>query len=245
MLIDLTKEIVERLSKTELEVIQFINNNEYKIPNLSILDVAFETFTSPATVSRAIKKCDVAGFVELRYRSTKKQSNKKINIANEIMHQSLNEIQNIISSISATQILQAVDIIRNTDKVYVLGRGLSEYVADEFSMKLQLLEKNSMFIKDPNIMKIKSKNIKDDAVVVVFSLNGHTPEILESVENLKNGGAKVIVCCCNMESVLIKEADVALVGYSEPYSALEEYEVKSRLPLYVISRMITEYLANK
>ena len=245
MLIEITKDIAKRLSQTEFEVVQFINNNEERLPSLSIIDVAFETYTSPATVSRAIKKCDVSGFVDLRYRSMKQNGDEKNNAVNEIMHQSLHEVQSIISSISATQILDAVNIIKDSDKIHVLGRGLSEYVAEEFSMKLQLLNKDSVFIKDPNIMKIKSKNIKGSSAVVVFSLNGYTPEILEAVENTKNSGAKVIVCCCNLESELIMKADVALIGYSEPYSTLTEYEVKSRIPLYVISRMIIEYFAGQ
>lgn len=240
MLIEITKEIAERLSKTELEVVQFINNHEDSLPKLSIIDIAMETFTSPSTVSRAIKKCDISGFVDLRYRSSQKEDN-KITTANEIMHQSLNEIQNIIGSVSATQILRAVDIIKQSERIYVLGRGLSEYVAEEFSMKLQLLDKDSMFIKDPNIMRIKTQKVRKNDAVVAFSLNGHTPEVLESVENAKRLGAKVIICCCNYQSPLIVGVDVALIGYSEPYSNLKEYEVRSRLPLYVISRMITEY----
>ncbi len=240
MLIEITKEIAERLSKTELEVVQFINNHEDSLPKLSIIDIAMETFTSPSTVSRAIKKCDISGFVDLRYRSSQKEDN-KITTANEIMHQSLNEIQNIIGSVSATQILKAVDIIMQSERIYVLGRGLSEYVAEEFSMKLQLLDKDSMFIKDPNIMRIKTQKVRKNDAVVAFSLNGHTPEVLESVENAKRLGAKVIICCCNYQSPLIVGVDVALIGYSEPYSNLKEYEVRSRLPLYVISRMITEY----
>lgn len=240
MLIEITKEIAERLSKTEMEVVQFINNNEKNLPKLSIIDIAMETYTSPSTVSRAIKKCDISGFVDLRYRSSQKED-AKITAANEIMHQSLNEIQSIIGSVSATQILKAVDIIRQSEKLYILGRGLSEYVAEEFSMKLQLLEKDSMFIKDPNIMRIKSKKMQTNETIVAFSLNGYTPEVLESVENAKMLGAKVIVCCCNYQSPLIVGVDVALVGYSEPYTTLKEYEVRSRLPLYVISRMITEY----
>ena len=34
---------------------------------MSILEVAEQTFSSPATVSRTIKKCGISGFAELRY----------------------------------------------------------------------------------------------------------------------------------------------------------------------------------
>ena len=57
MLIELNQEKSDRLSKTEQEVIKYINENEKKLSELSIVDIAFETYSSPSTVSRAIRKC--------------------------------------------------------------------------------------------------------------------------------------------------------------------------------------------
>lgn len=243
MLIELNKQIVEHLSRTELGVVQFINENEKKLAAMSIVDIAFETYTSPATVSRAIRKCNIHGFSELRSRGLKPEQRPGLGLANEIMNQSLNEVQNIIDSISATQIMQAIELVESAEKICVLGRGLSEYVAEEFSMKLQLMNKDSIFIKDPNIMRLKSRQMDSRSLAVIFSLNGHTAELLESAENMKFCGGRVLVCCCNPSSGLVPLSDLALIGYSEPHSSITEYEVRSRLPLYVISRMITEYFA--
>lgn len=243
MLIELNTEITERLSKTELSVIQFINHHKDSISAMSILDIAFETYTSPATVSRAIRKCNLQGFNELRYKCIKKESTSDCDSANKILYQSLIEVRNIIESISATQILQSVAFIKQAEKIYVLGRGLSEYVAEEFSLKLQLLNRNSLFIKDPNIMKIKTQEIQEQDMVVIFSLNGVTPELLESAKNAHYNNAKIVCCCCNPNSELVTFSNIALIGHSEQDSCLTQYEVRSRLPLYVISRMITEYLS--
>jgi len=243
MLIELNSEIIKHLTHTELKVIQFINENKEKLSELSIVDIAFETYTSPATVSRAIRKCNVNGFNELRCRCASITGDNKLTLANDIMVQSLNEIQNIIESISTRQILQSIEYINCAKKIYVFGRGLSEYVAEEFSFKLQLMNKDSMFIKDPNIIRQKTKQITADSLVVIFSLNGHTPELIEAAQNAKFAGAKILCCCCNPDSELVVLSDISLIGYSEPYSQITQYEVKSRLPLYVISRMITEYYA--
>ena len=240
MLIELNKEIIESLSKTEFGVIQFINQNEEAISKMSILDIACETYSSPATVSRAIRKCHLQGFNELRYRTSKKEDKSICTSVNNLMYQSLTEIRNIIESVSAAQIVQAIEQIRQAKNVFVLGRGLSEYVAEEFSLKLQLLNVNSIFIKDPNIMRIKSQQTDEGSLLVIFSLNGMTPELIESARNARCRDAKILCICCNPQSELLSYADVSLVGYSEPYSSITEYEVRSRLPLSVLSRMITE-----
>lgn len=244
MLIELNQEIAGRLTDAELSVIKFINSHEDTLFKFSIVDIAAESYTSPATVSRAIRKCNVSGFNELRYKCIKKSESKSnLNIATEIMYKSLEEVQNIIESVSVTKISQTVEMIKSAEKILILGRGLSEYVAEEFSLILQLLNLDSMFIKDPNIMKTKSRNITENTLTVIFSLNGHTPELIESAKNINYNKGKLITCCCNPTSELVPLSDVSLIGYSTPYSPITEYEVKSRLPLYVISRMITEHLA--
>lgn len=54
MFIQIDKGIYEKLSEAEKGVIQFLNQNEEKIPYMSITNIAEKTFTSQSTVSRAI-----------------------------------------------------------------------------------------------------------------------------------------------------------------------------------------------
>ena len=72
MLIKINQDFHERLTETEQKVIGFINMNAEKISSMSISDVAEATYSSPATVSRTIKKCGISGFAELRYLITQK-----------------------------------------------------------------------------------------------------------------------------------------------------------------------------
>lgn len=55
MIIELNKSNSENLTKTELEIIKFINENESILPELSIVEIAHETYSSPATVSRQLE----------------------------------------------------------------------------------------------------------------------------------------------------------------------------------------------
>lgn len=63
MIIELSPNILENLSKTELEIVNFINDNEERLSELSIVDIAFETYSSPSTVSRAIRKGGINGLM--------------------------------------------------------------------------------------------------------------------------------------------------------------------------------------
>lgn len=56
MLIELVKEVEEKLTTSEKIIVDFLNDNESKLMNMSIVDIADLTFTSPATVSRTNSK---------------------------------------------------------------------------------------------------------------------------------------------------------------------------------------------
>ena len=143
MIIQLNDKIKSKLTSSEEQVIKYINENDNKLVDMSIVDIAEETFTSPATVSRAIKKCGVNGFMELRYNLSKRKeeinSSKDIN---EIFSKSLIETRQTLENISVNQILEIIELIQKSKKIIVIARGLSELVATEFSLKLELM--NSM-----------------------------------------------------------------------------------------------------
>lgn len=244
MFIKLDKEMTERLSKTELEIIRFINENEEKLPELSIVEIAFETFSSPSTVSRAIRKCGINGFNELRYRLTVKAKKEDVQNMGEVMNKSLIEAQRVMEQISVPSVLEIVKYIREAGRIFVFGRGLSEYVAEEFALKLQLLDYNAIAIRDPNIMKNKTRQLKKNEIVFNFSLNGTTEELVISSENANLCGAKVITCCCNSHSPLIELSVCSLVGFRHSHKAIKEFEVASRLPLQIMSRIIIDYITS-
>ena len=137
MLIELNKEIMQSLTKTESEIIKFINDNEERMSQLSIVDIAFDTYSSPATVSRAIRKCGVNGFNELRYRLTSKNNDDEIQNMGEIINKSFVEARQVVDRISVKNVLNIINCLAKAKRIYVLARGLTEYVGEEFTLKLQ------------------------------------------------------------------------------------------------------------
>ncbi|KEI87277.1 RpiR family transcriptional regulator [Clostridium botulinum B2 267] len=238
MVIEVNKSIFDSLTETEKTVVKYINSNESNIPNMSIVDVAEKSFTSPATVSRTIKKCGLEGFSELRYKiSAKNDYNHDSKKVNEILGKSLIEVTKTIENV-----LKTVRLIKEAKRIYILARGLTELVAQEFNLKLELLGYNTFLIVDPNIMRKICKTLDKEELVIVFSLKIGSPEIVESAESAVKTGAKLITCCCVKNSKLENLSDITLIGYKQSRTAIKEFEVTSRLPLFIISRAIIDYL---
>lgn len=246
MIIDLNSTIIDQLSKTELEVVNFINDNEDKLSELSIVDIAFETFSSPATVSRAIRKCGINGFNELRYKLTTKVENEEIHNLNEIMNKSVIEATSVIEHMSMPNLLNILHTIRDTkrkrERILILSRGPSELVAQELCMKLQVLDYFAVTNGDPQIMRIMTKNVGKGEVVIILSLNGETKELIDSARNAKARGATVISLCCSSSSELLEYSKYTLLGYKHSHIAIRNFEVTSRLPLYIMCRILIDFL---
>ena len=246
MLIELVKKVEEKLTTSEKIIVDFLNDNESKLMNMSIVDIADLTFTSPATVSRTIRKIGMNGFTELRYRLLNQNKQDTEIMAyqgvNRILEKSLIEVSRTIENISLQDIVEVVNSIDRAKRIYLFARGLSELVAQEFDAKIKLMGYNAFLINDPNIMVKLAKNIKYNELVIVFSLRGETESIIDAVKNAKENGVKVVGCCCEKNSTLNSLADIMIVGEKHRDISIKEFEVTSRIPLQVISRVIIDYL---
>lgn len=245
MILPMNAEILESLTKTELDVVQFINNNEHRLSQLSIVDIAHETFSSPATVSRAIRKCRINGFNELRYKLASGDLDQQVVDVNEILNKSIVEALRTVEQISMADVLHCIRLIQEARRVYVFARGLTQYIANEFCFKLQLMKVDAMMTDDPKIMVRISQTIAPEDLVVIFSLNGRTPELVESAAAAHANDCPIIACTCNAESVIGRYATVHLVGYKHSHVSFQSYEVTTRLPLLIISRVIIDQLASE
>ena len=247
MLIKIDHDFHNTLTETEQKVIGFINMNAEKISSMSISDVAEATYSSPATVSRTIKKCGISGFAELRYLITQKTTVHKDNIAvNEIFNKSLTEVTQTIEQLSIETILAVVREIRQAKRIYLLSRGLTEHVADEFALKLQLQGFNVFANSDPSIMQDITRRMKNQELVIIFSLSGKTPELLTAAENAASLGARIVTITCGApDTPLARIAHLTAYGFKHSHVSIKNVDATSRLPIYVISRIIIDYLAKQ
>lgn len=249
MLIKIDHDFHEHLTDTEKKVINFINMHVADISSMSISDVAEKTFSSPATVSRTIKKCGISGFAELRYLLTQEAETaaKKDNVTvNEIFNKSLLEVSNTIDHLSIETILSVVQELRGARRIYLLSRGLSEHVAQEFALKLQILGLNVFENSDPAIMQEMTSHMQRQELVVIFSLSGKTPELVAAAENAASLGARIVtITCGEPDAPLARLAHVAVFGYKHKHVSITSVDATSRLPLYVISRILIDYLTKQ
>ncbi|MGG5178317.1 MurR/RpiR family transcriptional regulator [Bacillus sp. MM09(2025)] len=247
-LFNIPTEVYQMLSETERYLLNYIHQHLEDISTLSIVTLSERANVSTATIVRLMKKIGYNGYTSFKYRLKQEKkmtdaSDQLKNIDEDIklaIRKNEEEVLKTIQLQSIGQIEDAVQKIHNADKIYIFGRGFSEMIAKEMTIKLQLIGKTCEVHDDPNIIRLKSRDIGKNELAIFVSLNGETAELVEACQNLSMKQVTTITVTTRIDSTLSKISDMTLVGYKGEQSFFPDYEVRSRLSLHVIARILLD-----
>ncbi len=251
ILFDIEPSIYLNLSETDKYLLEYIQNHLGEISTMSIVKLSENANVSTATIVRLMKKIGYDGYTSFKY-SLKEQvnfsdkNNEMDDINSEItqaIHKNEHEVLKTVQLQSIGKIEDAVQKIYNANKIYIFARGFSEMIAKEMGIKLQLMGKNCEVHDDPNIIRIKSKSILDNELAIFISLNGETNELTEACKNLSIRQLTTITLTTRVDSTLSSISEMTFIGFKGSHSYIPDYEVRSRLPLNVISRILLDAYA--
>ncbi|MGX6978578.1 MurR/RpiR family transcriptional regulator [Vagococcus elongatus] len=234
------------LSDSESYLWQYINNHLNDIPKLSIVTLSELANVSTATVVRTMKKMGFEGYTAFKH--TLKFANRdeviSMDIADSEIKKAINknkiEVLNTIANLNSDVIEDTIQTIQSAERILIFARGFSVWIAKEMSIKFQLLDKYSELHDDPNIIKIRSESIKKEDIVIFISLGGETEELVVAAKNCQKNGVHTITLTTNEHSRLAQLSDTLFIGHKSSQTYIPEYEVHSRLPLSIISRIIID-----
>lgn len=243
------KKIKNKLTETEEYLWHLISDNLTEIIKMSITQLSEYSNVSPATIVRTLKKKGFSGYTSYReklrieysenYRTFRVLEEADKSIQNVIRKNEI-ELTNTLENLNYADIEDGIKLLQKSDRVYIFSRGMSELTARSLTTKLQLAGKYTESYSDPNIITELSKNIPLDAVVIFISLNGETSELVEASCILEEKNIPTIIFTANENSSLLPASTVSFVGYQSRDDFSSNYEVKSRLPLDIMTRIFAD-----
>lgn len=244
-----------KTSKSDRQIIEYIRNNAEKIIYMSISEVAKESSTGEATVTRFAKKMGFSGFqdfkVTLAQEISLKNSNSIINneitnnedvleTANKLLKNNINVLERTVDKLNTNSIYKCADLIRNCKKAYFMGVGYSGIVAQDSNYKFMRIGINSMYYQDTHTMIMMSALASENEVVFAISHSGETEEIIKAINIAKGNGAKVIVITEKENSTLAKLSDINL-SYVSSETLFESGAVSSKLAqIFIVDLIYTQ-----
>ena len=127
-------------------------------------------------------------------------------------------------------------------RIIIFARGFSELIAQEMMVKFQLAGKYCELHTDPEIIKNISKSYQKGCGSFV-SLNGETQELVVAGKNCYDSEIGTILLTASKHSSLMKYIEIPFVGFKSEGSFFPDYEVRSRLPLSILARILLDAYA--
>jgi Transcriptional regulators len=228
----------EDFTDTEQKIVQYVLKNPYKVKQMTIIDLADETYTSTAAIVRLCKKLNLSGFtafkmnlatesnafimqddidmrIEQEMPFTPEASDDEIvNALLKLHHQALADAQN---NFELETMQEIAEVIYNADEIVLFGTGMSLIIAETFHYNLMRIGIHSTLntVEGFQVLNARSTDFKRKRVALIVShyVRGNNIEVL--FDELEYAKTPIILLCGNDRSPWAKKADYVINAQSE------------------------------
>ncbi|MCB4976040.1 SIS domain-containing protein, partial [Streptococcus mutans] len=109
--------------------------------------------------------------------------------------------------------------------------------------KVKHRQEASWRLSNPNIIRPVSARLTSKDLVLFISLNGETVALVDAARNCIKNKVKTILLSASESSSLAHLTSLQLIGFKTELSYFPDYEVHSRLPLSILSRILLDAYA--
>lgn len=235
----LVEEILPSLGFQEGKIAKWMIENEDKVVNTPIKDIASICSVSQPSVVRLCKKLGCNGIKELKILADSLKTNSENStpctfddepkeIFRKVFASSLESIEKTFSDVTFSLIEATSEKIINSSTISVFGIGASAFVARHLSDQLLRLGLKSMCFTDSFSIESSASNYSNNDLIIFISRQGESHSLLQKAKKAKNLGAYILTITTNEKSTLYNLSDSAL-KVSENQYLLDDRNSYSRL----------------
>ncbi|MTB63574.1 SIS domain-containing protein [Streptococcus sp. zg-86] len=240
-----------RLTDTEEYIWRYINQHFDHIAQLTISELSEAASVSNASIIRTLKKKGFGGFTDFKHDIQLKRRDNLHVLSNHDLSEdtqrsivkNYQEVIRTLNMIDVDTLEKSIPLIHQAEKIILFARGFSELIASEMLVKFQLVNKYCELHTDPNIIRPISKRLSERTFVIMISLNGETKSLVDAAKNCVENQVPTLLISANQSSSLAKLAPLTLFGFKTDLSYFPDFEVHSRLPLFILSRILLDAYA--
>lgn len=234
----------EKLTVSEQKVLKYVMNHLEEIPHLQINELASNAFVSKTVVINLAQKLGFSGFKELKYYINSQFLQNKRNRKpeeNSIKSQLTEDIKKTLSLINETDIDSCGKILLQSRNIFIMARGTSKSVGYYLEHLLFSLGLHCFFIDDYNLSESFTRLVGKEDVVILISLSGSTPKIVETAKLVHLKDAYILSLTSFHSNQLTSFADKQLYCYAETEDTKKDDSV-SRIGFFILVDLLISSL---
>ncbi|MGL4382564.1 MAG: MurR/RpiR family transcriptional regulator [Bacilli bacterium] len=231
----------DKLTRSEQVIADYVLSNSNKIAQYTIDELALQTFSSNATISRFVKKIGVDDYKTFRlyivhdisyikeFEHSKDASSMFYSI-----NQSISELEQLKSLLNEEDIIICTHLLYKAKRVDFFGRGVSNLVAQDMQQKFIKVKPVTNSYVDASMQNTGASTLQKDDVALFFSYSGEE-DVTKTMTIAKSRQAKVILITkYNSSSKAQMYADYTICLPVDDASDHKLYYTSSRITMLAI-----------
>lgn len=190
---------IPKLNRVEKTVLDYCLHASADVLEMTATQLALETFTSQATVSRMAKKLGFAGFQEFKFAlkgnqpvsDTRDHSGQFLTVT-PLIQKMIHDFTVTMQGIDSTKIQAALTLLDQARRIEFFALGQSMPVALSASRKLRFLGEHVGASTDWDELFTVSNCLTSEDLAIFVSLSGETIGMLDYADRLQNCQVPII-----------------------------------------------------
>lgn len=248
-ILNAVQEKMDSLHLKERALAEFLLENPQQVVQMTITELAGQSGSSTATISRFCKTFHSQNFPEFKRKLATElvQNTSTPNQYQDIV--AGNPLQDIVAAITAnhlrsltdtTQLLDynqlrlAIDALHNANRIDLYGIATSGIVAQDFFHKLIRIGKAAAVFADTHLQLTSASSLTANDVAIGISYSGETPETIHALQSAAEQGATTVSITRFGSNTLANNASIRLFT-SSAEAGMRRGDMASRMAqLHVI-----------
>lgn len=230
---------IPKLNRVEKNVLDYCLSASTIVSEMTATQLAGQTFTSQATVSRMAKKLGFAGFQEFKFAlksqqtvtniDTPSSSNQPLALV-QLIQQMVDDFTQSMQGIDLKRIQAATELLLKAKRIEFFALGQSMPVALSASRKLRFLGKPVGAATDWDELFAVSNHLTSSDLAIFISLSGETIGMLDYADRLQSRQVPIIAFTGTQGSSLTERATLSFAAKSSTMYT-QDIDLSPRIPL--------------
>ncbi|MBQ0206918.1 MurR/RpiR family transcriptional regulator [Citrobacter portucalensis] len=237
---------VDGYSRTQQKLGEFVLSDPAKVVYLTITELARESDTSEASVTRLCRALGCKGYNEFKMAlALDLQQGQPVEHSGDeidnVVNESVQALQDTAKLLDRTLLESAALALHQAQSVQIYGVAASAILGEYFHYKLLRLGKPAQLFSDMHRAAMNATTLNKDTLVVAISSSGSTRDLLHVVKLARKQGVRVLALSNTPRSPLASLSDIQLVA-AKPEGPLSAGALNAKVGVMLLVELLTTSL---
>ncbi|MGE6162689.1 MurR/RpiR family transcriptional regulator [Aeromonas salmonicida] len=240
---------LDTYSQTLQRLGQFVLEQPQRVLYLTITELARESGTSEASVTRLCRGVGCRGYTEfkmaLALETQKEQASQPQASAasafSTLIEESVAALRDTGALVSQHALLQSAGLLEKARQIQIYGVAASAMIGEYLAYRLLRMGISAQQFSDMHRAAMNATSLKPGDVVIAVSSSGSTKDLLHAVQLGKEHGASIIVLSNTSRSPLATLANQLLVA-AKPEGPLTAGSFHSKISAMLVIELLSQQL---